>query len=465
VKRAILLLATLVLVAAGAAAAYQAAARQRDYRARLAQGDAALHDDQTFAAIEAYSGAIALRPESMLGHLRRAETYQRRADPGDLDLAARDFRRAAALDQTATRPLEELGDVLYQRQRYARAAEAYERYARLDDRSARITYKLALARFRSGDVEGAMSSLRDTVRLDDRMADAYYLLGVCLRNRSRQPEALTALEKAVALSPGLIAAREELADLYGSVGRPADELAQLQVLAGLDRTNVERQVAIGLAHARAHRWELAVLTLGSALERTPDNPSIYGALGQVWLQSAQARNDRVDLSKAREALERVASMPAATSEILALYGRALLEEGDIEGAERALLAATTRYPVDPASLLLYASAAERQNHLDAARAALIQYGALVSNDTDLVARTGRIAALSLRLNEPDVAATWLRQAHAASPNDLRVTAALADALLRAGDQPGAQAAIAGGLEKDPKNVQLLTLSRRVTRQP
>ena len=74
------------------------------------RGDAALRDDQTFAAIEAYSGAIALRPDSMLAYLRRGETYQRRGDRGDLE-RARDFRTAAALDPTATRPLEALGDV------------------------------------------------------------------------------------------------------------------------------------------------------------------------------------------------------------------------------------------------------------------------------------------------------------------------------------------------------------------
>jgi tetratricopeptide (TPR) repeat protein len=460
VKRTLFALTFLALVAVGVAVAYQAAARQRQYRAFLARGDQALRDDQTFAAVEAYSGAIALRSDSMLPYLRRAETYQRRADRGDLDLAARDFRQAAALDPTATRPLEELGDVLYQTRRYDRAAEAFERYVRLDDRSARVTYKLALARYRSGDIAGAMSTINEAIRLDDRMADAYYLLGVCLRDRSRPAAALASFQKAVALSPGLIPAREELADLYATADRTSDELEQLQVLAGLDGAHIERQVAIGMAHARAHRWDLAVLTLGSALERNPDNLFIYGALGQVWLESARARNDPVELSKAREALERAASDPAATSDILARYGRALLQAGDLDAAERTLQQATLRYPIDPEALALYASAAERQNHLHAARAAWMQYGALLPVDTDVVSRATRIAGLSLRLNQPDVAATWLRRAQSASPNDLHVAAALADAQLKAGDRAGAQATVARGLEKDPNNPFLKALAAR-----
>ena len=457
-KRAIFALAVLGLAAVGGGVAYQAAA-QRNYSTLLTRGDNALRDDQSFNAIEAYSGAIALRPDSMLAYLRRGQTYQRRGDRDDLDAAARDFRTAAGLDPTATRPLEALGDVLFQSQRYAHAAGAYERSVRLDDRSARVTYKMALARYRDRDVDAAIPSLKEAVRLDDKLADAQYLLGVCLREKRRVPDALRALEQAVTLAPGMIPAREELADLYGSLDRHGDALEQLQMIAGLDRDHVARQVAIGLAHARAGHWDMAVLTLGSALDRHPNEPEIYRALGKVWLE--RPRDDRAFLSKAREALERVASSPAATSDTLTLYGRALLQEGDVDGAERALQKATTRFPIDPTAFVLYASTAEKQNHLAAARQALIQYSGLTSNDADFVQRATRIAALSLRVNEPQTAVRWLTQAVSSNPNDVRLMAALADAQLRAGDREAAQATLARGLEKDPKNPTLLALARRV----
>ncbi len=457
-KRLIVVLAVLALVAVSAAVAYQAAARQRDYSDLLTRGDSALRDDQTFGAIEGYSGAIALRPSSMLAYLRRGQTYQRRGDSGDLDAAARDFRTAAALDPTATRPLEALGDVLYQRQRYARAAETYERYVQLDDRSARVSYKLALARFRDRDIDAALTALNEAVRLDDRMADAHYLLGMCLREKRRMPEALRAIERAVSLEPGMIPAREELADLYRTLDRRADEIEQLQLLAGLDRDHVERHVAVGMAHARAGHWDLAVLTLSGALERNPNEPEIYRALGQVWLE--RPREDRAFLSKAREALQLAALGPTASSETLMLYGRALMEEGDTDGAERALQQATTRYPVDPAAFLSYASTAEAQNRLDAARQALIQYGVLASSEGDLAARAARIAALSLRLNDPRTAVAWLSRATSSNPNDVPLIAALADAQIRAGDRVAAQATLAHALDKDPKNPQLIALARR-----
>jgi len=457
VKRSIFALAVLALALAGGVAAYQTVA-QRNYSAQLTRGDTALRDDQTFNAIEAYSGAIALRPESMLAYLRRGQTYLRRGDRGDLEAAARDFRTAAALDPTATRPLEALGDALFQSQLYARAAAAYERYARLDDRSARVSYKLALSRYRDRDVNGAIAALKDTLRLDDHQADAQYLLGLCLREQGHAADALKQLEKAVAMAPGLVPAREELADLYAALNRHTEELEQLQMIAGLDRDHVARQVAIGLAHARAGHWDLAVLTLGGALERSPNEPEIYRALGKVWLE--RPRDDRTFLSKAREALERVASSPSATSDTLTLYGRALLQEGDVEGAEHALQQATRRFPVDPRAFMLYASTAEKQSHFESARQALIQYGGLTTNDADFAQRAARIASLSLRLNDPATAVHWLTQASSSSPSDVRLTTSLADAQIRAGDREAAQATIARGLEKDPNNAALRILARR-----
>ncbi len=386
-KRVLAALALLTLIGSAAALLLQTAARDRQYRALIARGDAALSDEQTFVAIEAYSGAIALRPDSLLPHVRLAETYERR---GNLDDASREFRRAANLGQTNTRPYEELGDVRFEQQRFDRAADAYARALQLDDRSARIGYKLAMAEYRNGHVDEALRRVTGSLALDDRSADAQYLLGLCLRDEHRPEDALRAFSRAVARAPAMIAAHEELADTYRDLGRTVDEIDHLRTLAALDRSNVDRQIALGLAHHRAGRSDLAVLTLGEALERRPDDAAVYGALGTVWLD--RARDDRAVLKKAREALERAASRPDATSATLGAYGRALLLDGDLDNAARALQLATTRFPVDPQAFLQYAAVLDRQNHLEPARRALAEYAALVSDSSN-----PQFVALSKRL--------------------------------------------------------------------
>ena len=458
-------LVTAVLVGAGVAAAlsYQAAAQARDYRALVARGDEALRQDQTFEAIEAYSGALALRPDSMLAYLRRAETYRRRGDAakGDLEAAARDLRSAAALDPSVPRPLEELGDVYYALQRYGRAAETYERVLRLDDRAAGVAYKLGLSRYREGDLADALTAARQALAIDARLADAHYLLGLCLRDQRRLPDAQRAFERAVELSPGMIAAREELADIYAARGRRNEEIEQLQLAAALDGGRVERQVAVALANAKAGHSDLAVLTLSNAVEHAPDPAVAYGALGRVWLQRAEARDDHVDLSKALEALERASATPSATSEILTLYGRALLLDGEVDVAERILEEATNRYPLDPEVFRYYAEAAERQAHLEIAREALVKHDQLVGEDKDFAPRAMSIASLSLRLADPDTAVDWLRRASSRNPSDVRLLALLADAQIRAGDRSAAAATIRRGLDKDPTNATLSSLAARI----
>src|SRR5579871_3264224 len=133
-RRFLPVLVVLAVAALAAMVAYQAVARDREYQQLLARGDAALADDQTFGAIEAYSGAVALRPDSVIARLRRGETYERR---GDLDAAAHDFRAASTIDPAAPRAFEGLGDVLYQMQRYEYAGDAFDSALALDDRSPR----------------------------------------------------------------------------------------------------------------------------------------------------------------------------------------------------------------------------------------------------------------------------------------------------------------------------------------
>jgi tetratricopeptide (TPR) repeat protein len=457
VKRTVGLLAILGTAIVWAALSYQGAmARERGYRALLRKGDAALQQGETFEAVEAYSNAIYLRPDSMLARLRRGETYHRR---GDLEAAARDFRNAAEIDPSATRPLEALGDVRYKQERFRQAAETYESRLRVDDRSAIVTRKLALARYRGGNLDAAVAALEQLAKLGDRVADDFYLLGLCLRDKQLLRDAVVAFQKAIQLSPNLIPPREELADLFEALDRPSDQLHELQVLVGLDPHKPERQISLGLAFARAGRIELAVHTLVSALERAPDQTLIYGAIGRVWLDSWQARNDPAALRKAIEALERAATTPGAGSEIMVLYGRALLADGQIEAAERVYQQATERFPIEPAAFLAYADVAERRGHLELARRALVEYGALVTDEQALSARARRIGGLSLRLNEPQRALPWLERA-SGTFSDHAFLALLADAQFRTGDHASARATALQGLEKEPTSATLRSVELR-----
>ena len=365
--------ATAALVA-GSVLAWTAIRQDREFQRLIAAGDAALVRDQTFTAIEAFSGALAFKPDSMLAYLKRGDTYRRR---GELAAALRDLRAASALEPTAPRPVELLGDVNAGMGRYERAIEDYRRFISLDDRSPRVLYKLAHTYYQSGQPSKAIAPLRDALTMDGRLGKAHYLLGLCLRETGHPEEAVAPLRHALELEPGLMVAREELVVLYDTLKRERESIEQLEALATLEPGRPERLIRVGLAYARQGRTEAAVAALGRAAERYPDDFGVYTALGRVWLESVGVRHeDQVAIAKARQALEVAAARPAATSETLALYGRALFLSGDTDGAVRVLEQAITRTPVEPIAYRYLAEAAARTDDLTLAENAGVLYAAL-----------------------------------------------------------------------------------------
>jgi tetratricopeptide (TPR) repeat protein len=438
--------------------AWQAVARQRDYGRLIADGERALAKDETFLAVEAFSGAITLRPNAMLAYLKRGEAYRKRGESG---AAFRDLRKAAELDPSATKPLELLGDLNLGLERYARAQESYEGYLRLDDRSPKVLYKLALARYRLGAVQPAVAALRQALAIDDRFAPAYYLLGLCLSSRNQAAEATTALERAVQLDPGLLAAREKLADAYLASHRNKDAIAQFEALAEREPKQPERQVALGLAYARAGRFDLAVVTLRRVVEDNPENPEVYVAIGRVWLEAAEVQPDRIALNKAIEALEAAARRSPPGSETLLLLGRARLLSGDVAVAEQTFKQATAQFPIEPAAFLQLADAAERAGHFGTARDALARYTAISGDGVPPPDRALHMGDLSMKLNEPATAANWYARAAEGPSATAAVFARLAEAQFRAGDQAGALVSVERGFRHDPNNQALVAIQRRV----
>jgi tetratricopeptide (TPR) repeat protein len=461
-KKLVAGLIVLAGLAAAAVLAAQAVQRDRDYHRLIVQGDEALNRGETFVAIEAYSGAIALKRDSMLAYLKRGEAHRRRGDtPETLVPALRDLRTAAELDPGATRTLEKLGDVNFQLRRHANAAESYEAYLRLDDRSAPVFYKLALASRGAGRLTPAISALQQSIKLNPAFHEAHYVMGLCLKDREQLAEARAAFDQAARISPAFIPAREELAEIYRLQDRSRDEIQELEVLAALDPAKPGRRVAVGLAHLRAGNREHAVTTLRRAAENFPDDPGVYSALGRIWLAAAEEREDPSDIRKALEALAPVASQPTASSETLGLYARALVLAGKHAQAEQVFREAAQRFPTDPEVLPHYASVAQRLGHLEDARQSLLTYAILVDNDREKAAHAVRIADLSLQLNDAVTAVAWYQRSEGMASADAPLLARFADAQARAGQLDAARLTIKRALGKDPDSPALRAVERRL----
>ena len=457
-KRTLAWAVLMTLVVVGILVAGLALRKDLRFKDLVARGNRALTADQTFAAIEAFSGAIALNQDSMVAHLRRGEAYRKR---GEIEAAIRDFRTAIHVDPSAVRPAELLGDVNYELGRFPMAVEAYRRCTTIDDRNARAQYKLGLALYRAGNAAGALVPLRQAASLDPRMAEAQYMLGLSLKHANQPADAIRALQQAISASPTLLAAREELAGVYADQGRIPEAVEQLEKLASLDPNRPERQAAIALAQARAGHADIALAVLGRAAERYRDNPVIYTTLGRVWFESAERARDRAGLRKALQALAPVARGADAPGDTVALYGEALVLSGDLVRGEITLRQAADLLPVSLDTLIWLADAAERLGHYPVVRTALERWAALApESHPNLRAVYERIGDLARRMGDPGAAVRAWRIAAGPSPSP-RFLARLADAELAAGDTEAARRTIALGLGQDPRHPTLRALQRRL----
>lgn len=459
-RRTIVAVVIVAIAGVAGALAFGALANEREFDRQIADGDSAVIAERPFQAIEAYSGAIALKPDSMLAHYKRGAVYQ---SQNELEAALRDFRSAADLDPTSLRAIESLGDTNLTLGRSDRAVERYEAFVALDEKNARVLFKLGLARYRAGRIKDVMGPIQQALAIEPAMGDAYYVLGLAQRDLDQLAAARTSLEEASRRSPASqTSAREALADVYLQDGDHGRAINQLEALAALEPGKADRAVAVGLAQARAGRDDAAVLTLSRAVDRFPDAPQVYAALGHVWLASAQRRGDRVALNKAVEALEQASRRSDATSDTFAELGRAYLLSGDRLAAERALRQAVAKLPVPPDAYLQLADVTSRDGRVQDARDALLKYATLVGDERPLATVATQIADYSVRLGDNALAVRWFDRAIDEAGPSAALQFKLAEAAWRAGDVARAHQVIDEGLASEPENRSLQQLKRRVT---
>ena len=453
-------LAALVMIVAAGVVSVQRFESDRQYRQLLADGDRALADEDRYHAIELFSGALALRPRSMVAHYRRGVAY---AGERRYDEAIRDLRQAARLSPTAPQPLKALGRLYDERGDQAQAAEWYRQAVdRSSSAEPELLHALALALYRSGSPAAAREPLRLALAHRDS-AESQYLLALVSRDTQDPETALASLQHAVKLAPTMIAAREELADIYRDLGRHDDEVRELGTLAVLD-PQVDRRVAVALAEARAGRPSAALGTLETASAPNAGDSRVLVATGRVLLADAERTGNRPGVARALALLEQALGGTARRSEGLALYGRALYLSGDAHGAVRILQEALATSPIDPEAFAYLADAAERAGLPLLARTALADLDA-IEGDTATRETRGRRArrmgVLSLAGGEPRLAAQYLTQAAESLPPESSTFALLARARWQAGDRPGAREALGRAMALGTPDATLERLARTI----
>ncbi len=332
-----------------------------------------------------------------------------------------------------------------------------------------------------GEYGEAAINYRNAIKADPNYGEAYYRYGLSLRQEAKLPEAVTALEKAVDVEPGLEAARVALAGIYldGLTHLPAPPKPlydKLEKLAG------GFAAAEGQAfHGNRLRGHLAMLDarpadaarhFQAALDARPADTEVATLLVQSLLEGG---NPAGAIAAAEKAL---AAQPAqgALYDVLYMHYRRSRQPAE---AEQLLTRRVAANPADPLALLQLARHYHSLRQSDRVEQTLARLTAPNSpfpdgllTAADFYRQTGnparaialyrqgsgavyqkRLVSVLLQTGEHKEAAALLESLHRAAPDDHEVAASRA-ALRAASGQPAdidsAIAEFTRLIEADPK---------------
>lgn len=166
--------------------------------AYFGRGMALARNGDIDAGIADLSVYIKRNPNSSLAHTKRGV---RHLWNGELDLAERDLKRAIALDANNAEAHDDLGVILAQREDYARAAEHFRTTIKLEPRYQKAYHNLAFVYYLMDQEPQALKAVDAALALgEDR--DSLLLKAVILEALGRAREAKAIKEQAEFLPEG-----------------------------------------------------------------------------------------------------------------------------------------------------------------------------------------------------------------------------------------------------------------------
>jgi tetratricopeptide (TPR) repeat protein len=162
-------------------------------------------------AIQAFTQAIALKPDLVIAHVGLGTTY---LNLGRLAEALPPLRRAVYLDSSHVSAHMNLGLTLSSMRRFDEAIVHLNEARRLRPGEPRIHEFVAAALQSNGRIEEALAAYTEALRLDPESADNTFSVGLMLMRLGRFEEAIEPLESAVRLNPKHDNFRYHLSNAY-----------------------------------------------------------------------------------------------------------------------------------------------------------------------------------------------------------------------------------------------------------
>jgi len=441
----------LPVLATGAFAAYRVLERDYRYQELVRVGDRLFADDQPVEASRSYGSAIELKPEEPLAYVKRADAERRQ---GNLARALADVERAGAISDDVLLVSSRLAELLYESDRFDEAVLHYEKVLALVPDSPSILYQLGLAHFRAGRAAEAIEALNRAADLRRDFWESYYLRGAVFLSIGGVDEAESDFRTALDVAPEAGLAREALIELYLDRKIPDRALPLVQEEIAARPGDAFAHLRLADVHRLAGRTAEAIEAVGHALDKDPNLPAAYLRLGELWLDEAGERGDAVAAEKALAALTTVVKMDPSSGAAALALGRAYLALGHEERGFAELQRASQATPVPVEALRLLGDLYRAKKTPTEAVTAYHVYLKLNGESPVVLERLGDAYVES---GNPQTAAEVYLRLAALEPRRVTPLVKAARAYLLLGDHDSAAQTCSRGLAVNPENQALTEL--------
>jgi tetratricopeptide (TPR) repeat protein len=171
--------------------------------------------------------AVRISPTYALAHYNLGVSLSK--DPDRIPDAIKQYEAAVRIDPYYAESHNNLGALLFKDGDCAGAIPHFEAAIRAKPDYAAANYNLGRCRMKAGDYAGAIPSLEAAIQADPAYADAHFSLGDSFSKiPGRVPDAIKEYQAMLKLRPDNGAAHARLGDLFESLGRTSEAIAQLE---------------------------------------------------------------------------------------------------------------------------------------------------------------------------------------------------------------------------------------------
>jgi tetratricopeptide (TPR) repeat protein len=181
----------------------------------LVRGEELVRNGDFEQAEKVLNQAISLFPNRSQAYVLRSRLY---AKQGSTAQSIDDLSHAADIEPANGATLYELGTRYFEANHHTEAIDCFKKAILTDYRTQEIYLALGTALYRSGDIQEAEGTWRETLKINPKNPEAHYHLGVAALTKESYGEAILDLQAAIDNAPEMTEAYLFLGDAYYQSG-------------------------------------------------------------------------------------------------------------------------------------------------------------------------------------------------------------------------------------------------------